>query len=66
MTESKPMKNNMHEAETEDSAEDMRDRRSRQKRIGNQLRRLYDNVATEPVPDDFLKLLEEADKKKQS
>ena len=56
----------MHEAETEDSAEDMRDRRSRQKRIGNQLRRLYDNVATEPVPDDFLKLLEEADKKKQS
>ena len=60
------MKNNMHEAETEDSAEDMRDRRSRQKRIGNQLRRLYDNVATEPVPDDFLKLLEEADKKKQS
>lgn len=45
---------------------DQRERRSRQKRIGNQLRRLYEDVATENVPDDFLKLLEEADKKKSS
>lgn len=33
----------------------------RQDRIGKQLRRLYDTVAKEPVPDDFLRLLEEAD-----
>tara|TARA_B100000678_G_scaffold116006_1_gene97214 strand:- start:1465 stop:1629 length:165 start_codon:yes stop_codon:yes gene_type:complete len=45
--------------------DDQRERRSRQKRIGNQLRRLYEDVATEPVPDDFLQLLEEADRKKK-
>ncbi|NBC21221.1 MAG: RNA polymerase subunit sigma-70 [Alphaproteobacteria bacterium] len=30
-------------------------------RIGDQLRRLYDDVANEPIPEEFLKLLEEAD-----
>ncbi|MEO0981804.1 MAG: NepR family anti-sigma factor [Pseudomonadota bacterium] len=35
--------------------------KQRQDRIGDRLRQLYDEVANEPVPDDFLKLLEEAD-----
>lgn len=30
-------------------------------RIGDQLRRLYDEVASEPIPDEFLQLLENAD-----
>lgn len=42
-------------------AEDDRSRKLRQKRIGDQLRRLYDEVAQEPVPDEFLSLLEQAD-----
>ncbi len=33
-------------------------------KIGNNLRQLYDNVVNEPVPDDFLSLLEQADKGK--
>jgi len=37
-------------------------RKRRQDRIGDQLRKLYDDVASEPVPDDFLSLLEDADK----
>ena len=39
-----------------------RSRKVRQRRIGDQLRRLYDDVTTEPVPDEFLNLLEKADK----
>ncbi|WP_415110979.1 NepR family anti-sigma factor [Hyphomonas sp.] len=35
-------------------------------KIGDQLRRIYEDVAKEEVPDEFLKLLEEADKKKSS
>lgn len=35
--------------------------RARQDRIGDQLRKLYDDVAHEPVPEDFLKLLQSAD-----
>lgn len=30
-------------------------------RIGEKLRQLYTDVASEPVPDEFLRLLEEAD-----
>ena len=45
-------------------SEDENSKRARQKRIGSQLRKLYDDVASEPVPDDFLKLLEAADQKK--
>jgi len=33
-------------------------------KIGTNLRQLYDNVVNEPVPDDFLSLLEQADKGK--
>jgi hypothetical protein len=31
--------------------------RARQRALGRELRRIYDNVAREPVPDDFLELL---------
>lgn len=33
----------------------------RQKKLSTQLRRLYDDVTQETVPDDFMKLLEDAD-----
>ncbi|MBB36237.1 MAG: hypothetical protein CME88_16300 [Hirschia sp.] len=41
--------------------DDLRSQRSRQRRIGDQLRRMYDEVVMEPVPDEFLKLLDDAD-----
>jgi hypothetical protein len=36
--------------------------RKRGEKIGQQLRKLYDDVAQESVPDDFFRLLDEADK----
>ena len=38
----------------------------RTQRIGEQLRRVYGEVAQEGVPDEFLRLLEEADKARPS
>lgn len=35
--------------------------RARQRAIGRELRRIYDDVAREPVPDDFLDLLRKMD-----
>lgn len=35
--------------------------RARQRVIGRELRRIYDGVAQEPVPDDFLDLLRKMD-----
>lgn len=35
--------------------------RARQRAIGRELRRMYDGVAQEPVPDDFLDLLTQID-----
>jgi len=32
------------------------------KKIGSHLRDMYDDLVNEPVPDDFLKLLSDADK----
>ena len=49
-----------------ESAEDRRDRHARGKKIGDKLRALYDDVATQPVPDEFLKLLEDADEAPQN
>lgn len=46
---------------TSDSGLARRERRARGKRIGDKLRDMYDDVANEPVPDEFLKLLEDAD-----
>ncbi len=37
--------------------------RARQRVIGRELRRIYDAVAQEPVPDDFLDLLKKIDAK---
>lgn len=42
------------------------DLKRRGAKIGDQLRRIYEDVAKEEVPDEFLKLLEEAEKKKKS
>ncbi|HEY0266651.1 MAG TPA: NepR family anti-sigma factor [Rhizomicrobium sp.] len=35
--------------------------RARQRAIGRELRRLYDDVAQEPVPEDFMDLLRQID-----
>ncbi len=35
--------------------------RARQRAIGRELRRLYDGVVSEPVPDEFLDLLRKID-----
>jgi len=35
--------------------------RARQRAIGRELRRMYDDVAQEAVPDDFLDLLKQID-----
>jgi hypothetical protein len=35
--------------------------RTRQRAIGRELRRMFDEVAKEPVPDDFLDLLRKID-----
>jgi hypothetical protein len=35
--------------------------RARQRAIGRELRRMYDGVVNEPVPDDFLDLLRRID-----
>jgi len=37
------------------------DAEGRRDRIGEQLRQLYKDVASEPVPDEFMRLLEDAD-----
>lgn len=43
-----------------------RERRLRSTRIGRHLRQIYDDVVQEDVPDEFLELLEQADKKRSS
>ena len=35
--------------------------RARQRAIGREMRRMYDDVAQEPVPDDFMDLLRQID-----
>jgi hypothetical protein len=35
--------------------------RARQRAIGRELRRMYDDIAQEPVPEDFLDLLRKID-----
>jgi hypothetical protein len=35
--------------------------RARQRAIGRELRRMYDNVANEAVPEEFLSLLQKID-----
>ena len=40
--------------------------RARQRAIGRELRRIYDDVAQEPVPDDFMDLLHKIDEAEDS
>jgi Anti-sigma factor NepR len=35
--------------------------RARQRAIGRELRRMFDDIAQEPIPDDFLDLLKKID-----
>jgi Anti-sigma factor NepR len=35
--------------------------RARQRAIGRELRRMYDDVAQEPIPDEFMELLRKID-----
>ncbi len=35
--------------------------RARQRAIGRELRRMYDEIVQEPVPDDFMELLKKID-----
>jgi hypothetical protein len=39
--------------------------RARQRAIGRELRRMYDDVAQEPVPEDFLDLLRQIDESEE-
>jgi hypothetical protein len=39
--------------------------RARQRALGRELRRIYDNVAREPIPDDFADLLSKIDEGKE-
>lgn len=50
------IKNRKKDKATETEAN--RSMRARQRAIGRELRRFYDGVAEEPVPDDFLNLLQ--------
>ena len=56
----------MDEKKTAGHTEAETDRKRRGDRLGDQLRRLYDDVTHENVPDDFLRLLEEADRTRSS
>lgn len=47
--------------EEKDDREKNRMIRVRQRAIGRELRRIYDNVVKEPVPDEFLNLLQRMD-----
>ena len=42
------------------------DIRARQRAIGRELRRMYDEVAREPIPEDFLDLLHQLDARNRS
>ena len=48
-------------ANEEKPTEKARAVRARQRAIGRELRRMYDDVAQEPVPDDFMDLLRQID-----
>ena len=53
-------------ANEEKPTEKARAIRARQRAIGRELRRMYDDVAQEPVPDDFLDLLRKIDEADES
>ena len=45
--------------------EDAADAQSRQRLIGKELRRWYDNIVKEPVPDELMDLLSQIDKRNE-
>lgn len=45
---------------------DDKDRRKRSRYIGSKLRQLYDEVTKEQVPEEFLRILDEADRNHDS
>src|SRR5262245_18831203 len=55
---------NLHVKREEPDREKMIAARARQRAIGRELRRMYDEVVQEPVPDDFLDLLKKIDETK--
>jgi len=48
-------------SDEEKPSEKARAIRARQRAIGRELRRMYDDVAQDPVPEDFLDLLRQID-----
>jgi len=56
--------NRMH-AENE-SVRMSRAKKNRQRALGEQLKRVYQEVVDDGVPDEFMRLLEEADRKSQA
>lgn len=48
------------------TASDVNEARLRQQAIGVKLRQMFDQVVSEPVPDDFLDILRRADSKNDS
>jgi hypothetical protein len=46
-----------------DNGDKNRTIRARQRALGRELRRMFDNVAREPIPDEFSDLLSKLDQK---
>jgi len=55
---------NLHVKKEEPDIEQTIAARARQRAIGRELRRMYDEVVQEAVPDDFLDLLKQIDEAK--
>lgn len=55
---------NLQVKKEEPDREKMIAARARQRAIGRELRRMYDDVVQEPVPGDFLDLLKKIDESK--
>jgi hypothetical protein len=53
-------------ANEEKPTEKARAVRARQRAIGRELRRMYDDVAQEAIPDDFMDLLRKIDEAEES
>jgi hypothetical protein len=69
------LKNFQHQADPEKAVlkdnsqiepEEAADAQSRQRLIGKELRRWYDSIVKEPVPDELLDLLTQIDKRSES
>jgi hypothetical protein len=52
---------NLHVKKEEPDREQTIAARARQRAIGRELRRMYDEVVQEPIPEDFLDLLKKID-----